>query len=192
MTKRRVGAALMIGAMLLSGCTFVPTAKYPVVISPRSVPPGLLSQTIPGTNNGRVRFITQPVYIVDATGHLAPSSRIVPSPPSLVTVLRELVIGPTDIENSTGYTSSLPKDLFIFEASVKNGVGSIDLAPALSKLPRAQEVLAIGQLVYTANDVGATNGIEITVAGVAQRSLLPDGKTSVLVNVKDYRSLLNP
>ncbi len=191
MRRLRILGALALGAVLLSGCTLVPTAAHPVVVARGAVPFGLLGKTIPGTNNGRVQFITQPVYIVDATGHLAPSSRIVPSPPTLDSVLHELILGPTTIESSTGYTSSLPKDLVILQATIKNGVGFIDLTTPLSTLPRAQEILAIGQLVFTARDVGATNGLEILVAGVAQGLLLPNGKKARRVSEKDYRSLLN-
>jgi hypothetical protein len=182
---------LGLGALSLAGCTLVPTAKSPVIISPKTVPFGLLGKTIPGTNNGQVRFITQPVYIVDATGHLAPSSRIVPTPPTLASVLRELVIGPTDIETATGYTSALPSNLVILQAVVKKGIGYIAVADPLSSLPVRQQVLALGQLAMTASDVGATKGIEITVAGVAQPSLLPDGDTATVITASDYKSLLN-
>ncbi|HUX04568.1 MAG TPA: GerMN domain-containing protein [Acidimicrobiales bacterium] len=188
--SRAIGA-IALASLALSGCTLVPTTSAPVLVNPRTVPFGLLGKTIPGTNHGQVRFITQPVYIVDATGHLTPSSRIVPTPPSLASVLRELVIGPTDIEVSTGYSSALPKNLVILQAKVRKGVGYIAVADPLSGLPQRQEALAIGQLVFTAYDVGATKGIEITVAGVAQLSLLPDGTTQRLVTVKDYQSLLN-
>ena len=182
---------LSLGALALAGCTLVPTARSPVIINPKTVPFGLLGKTIPGTNNGRVRFITQPVYIVDATGHLTASSRIVPTPPTLASVLRELVIGPTDIETSTGYSSALPSNLVILQAKVKNGIGYIALADSLSTLQVRQQVLALGQLVMTASDVGATKGIEITVGGVAQPSLLPNGDTATVITANDYQSLLN-
>ncbi len=182
---------LGVSAATLAGCTLVPTTNAPVIISPKTVPFGLLGKTIPGTNNGRVRFITQPVYIVDATGHLTASSRIVPTPPTLASVLRELVIGPTDIETATGYSSALPSNLVILQAKVKKGIGYIALADPLSSLPVRQQVLALGQLALTASDVGATKGIEITVGGVAQPSLLPNGDTATVITASDYQSLLN-
>ncbi len=188
---RRRLALVGVAALALSGCTLVPTAKAPVIISPKSVPFSLLGKTIPGTNGGRVRFMTQPVYIVDATGHLSASSRIVPTPPTLASVLRELVIGPTDIETITGYSSALPKNLVILQATVKKGVGIIAIDAPLTSLPTRQQLLALGQLAMTANGVGATKGIEITVAGVAQPSLLPNGDTATIITASDYRSLLN-
>jgi len=177
----------------LAGCTLVPTASSPIKLSHGAVKFGLLDPTIPGTNGARVIFETQPVYVVDATGHLTPSSRIVPSPPTLDSVLRQLVLGPTLIESSAGYTSALPHDLVILQATInKRGLGTIALAKPLSTLTPAEEVLAVGQLVYTARTVGATAGIEVTVGGVPEKLLLPGGGTAVKVTEADYASLLNP
>lgn len=180
-----------IAALALSSCSLVPTASSPDLIVRKQIPFSLLGSSIPGTNNGRVHFITQPVFIVDATGHLAPSSRIVPSPPVLATVLRQLILGPTQIEGFAGYTSALPKSLILLSASIKDGLGYIDIATPLSELRPSQEVLAVGQLVLTAHDVGASSGIEITVGGRIQRSLLPTGVRSPIVTPKDYENLLN-
>jgi hypothetical protein len=138
MRRLAVLGAVAIGALAMSGCTLVPTASSPERIARHEIPFGLLSKTIPGTNHGRVRFITQPVYIVDATGHLAPSSRIVPSPPVLATVLRQLIVGPTQIESFAGYSSALPTNLVLLSASIKNGLGYIDLATPLSRLSRTR------------------------------------------------------
>ncbi len=179
------------GSMLLGGCSLVSTASAPQSIARNQVPFGLLDKTIPGTNGGRVSFITQQVYIVDVTGHLAPSSRIVPSPPLLVTVLRQLILGPTEIERAAGYSSALPENLVVVSATIKNSVGYIDLASPLSTLPRKQQILAVGQLVGTASDAGALAGIEITVGGTVQHTLLPSGRRAQLVTVKDFQQLLN-
>lgn len=191
MSKVRVLIGVTLGALALSGCSLVPTNSTLVSISHSKVPFGLLHKTIPGTNHARVRFITQPVYIVDATGHLAAASRIVPSPPVLASVLRELILGPTAIESSAGYSMALPANLVVLQATVRNNIGFIDLAMPLSTLPHAQQILAIGELVLTSYEVGATKGIEISAAGVARKSLLPNGSTSLLVTSKDYSSLLN-
>ncbi len=191
MTRARAVAGLAIASVLLSSCTLVPTSKAPSRINPGLVPLGLLGRTIPGTGNGHVIFITQPVYIVDATGHLAPSSRIVPSPPTLSSVLRELILGPTDIEVGTGYTSALPSNLVVTQATVVHGVGVIDLTRSLSTIPYRQLILAVGQLTLTAFGVGATHGIRVTVNGVPERLPLPNGTSSELVTANDFQSLLN-
>ncbi len=189
MRTPRVLLGLVIGAVLLSGCSLVPTTSRPEAV--KKVPFGLLGKTIPGTNKGRVVFKTQPVYVVDATGHLAAASRIVPSPPVLASVLRQLILGPTSLELKLGYTSALPKNLVLLSASLKNGIGYVDLATSLDRLSRRQEVLAVGQLVLTAHLVGANRGLEIAVAGEAHNSPLPDGQSQNLVRPSYFQNLLN-
>jgi hypothetical protein len=58
-------------------------------------------------------------------------------------------------------------------------------------LPQARELLAIGQLVFTANGVGAAKGIVIKVAGVIQSLPTPSGHSLRLVTQQDFQSLLN-
>ena len=191
MIRARTFTVLTLGALLLSGCTLVPTAQAPQKIAPHLIQFGLLGPTIPGTRNGRVRFITQPIYIVDVTGDLTASSRIVPAPPVLATVLRQLINGPTLIEAGGGYTSALPKNLALLSASIKGAIGYIDLATPLTTMKPRLEELAVGQLVLTAKAAGAPRGIEVAVAGVAQRLLLPNGKRAFFVTPAEFERLVN-
>jgi hypothetical protein len=190
-TRLRALVFLLCGAVFLSGCTLVATNPAPVRITVGPDPYGLFNQTIPGTNNARVRFITQPVYIVDATGHLTPSSRIVPSPPALATVIGQLLVGPTAIENHAGYTSALPTNLVLISATIRNQVGYFNFATPLGSLPRAQQLLAVGQLVLTAYAAGATRGIVVKAAGVTQHLLTPSGARATFVTKGDVQRLLN-
>jgi spore germination protein GerM len=163
----------------------------PVHIQKSKVGLELLSPTIPGTNGAHVRFNTQPVYIVDATGQLAPSSRIVPTPAALSTVIEQLLLGPSAIERSIGDSSALPTKLVLVSASIHHQVGYLNLATSLRSLPLDKELLAIGQLAYTANGVGATKGIVIKVAGVIQTLPTPNGQSLRLVTQQDFQSLLD-
>ena len=183
---------LVLGAVVISSCTLIPTSAKPVAIPASQGLSGLLGRTIPGTNKGRVRFITQPVYLVDATGHLSPFSRIVTAPASLTSVLDQAIVGPTKIEKSAGYASDLPSNLLVLQATVKGKVAYIDISESLAKLPRSKEVLAVGQLVFTAYYAGATNGIEISVGATAQLSLLPDHRFVSIATAKDCEILLQP
>jgi hypothetical protein len=186
----RVALVMLIGALALSGCTLVAPNSAPLRV--KTVPFSLSNPTIPGTNHAKVRFITQPVYIVDAAGDLAPSSRIVPEPPALATVVEQLLLGPTNIEKLAGYSSALPKSLVVISAEVEpSGVGVIDFATSLNKLPRKQQLLAVGQLVLTAYVVDAKRGLVIRVLGVTQHVLLPNGKRATLATPSDFQSLLN-
>jgi spore germination protein GerM len=184
-----LGVALC--ALALSSCTLVATNAHPVRIPPSKVQFSLLSPTIPGTNHARVRFKGQPVYFVDATNNLTPSSRIVPAPPVLSTVVEQLILGPTAIERSAGYSSDLPKKLVLLSASVRGGVGVVNFATSLSSLPREKQILAVGQLVLTAYEVDASKGIIIKVAGVTQHLVTPSGKRTTLATPRSFAALLN-
>jgi spore germination protein GerM len=184
-----IGVALC--ALALSSCTLVATNATPVRIPNGKVKFGLLSPTIPGTNGARVRFQALPVYFVDTTKNLTSLSRIVPYPPALSTVVEQLILGPTAIERSAGYSSDLPKKLVLLSAKVQGEIGYVNFATPLSKLSREKQILAVGQLVLTAYEVDATNGIIIKVAGVTQHVLTPNGTRTTLVTPRSFAALLN-
>jgi spore germination protein GerM len=194
--RLRVLLLVVLGALVLSSCTLVSPNAAPVHIPKSKVGLELLNPTIPGTNNARVRFNTQIVYIVDATGQLAPSSRIVPTPPALATVIQQLLLGPSTIERLVGDTSALPQSLVLVSAEFHNGIGYLNFATPLTSLSPANQLLAVGQLVLTTTAVGATKnivvrGIVVKVAGVIQPLLTPSGHRLKLVNKGDFQSLLN-
>ena len=191
MRRWRILAGVAVAAMLLGGCTLVPTASSPEVIPDAQIPYALLSPTIPGTNGASVQFIAQPIWIVDATGHLDPTSRIVPSPPRLEAVLRQLIIGPSAIERDAGYTSAIPSSLVLVSASIRGGIAYINLATSLDHLSKVREVLAVGQFVFTSKDMGATKGVEILEAGHTQELLLPNGTHATLATPEQFEKLLN-
>ncbi len=191
---RRLGGALALAlaGVALAGCTLVPTSPSPATLTRPQVPFGLLDPTLPGTAHRQVRFVTQPVYMVDATRHLAPSSRIVPSPATLNSLLTELLIGPTDIERASGITSALPRGLVLVGAVVNDQhVAVITLAGPITGMSRADESLALGQLVFTAQALGATAGTQIIVSGVLQALPLPAGGTATLLRPRSFAVLLN-
>jgi Sporulation and spore germination len=185
--------ALAVGtaALALAGCGLITPAEGPTAIAPSHVGFNLLSPTIPGTNHARVHFETEPIFIVDAAHRLAPASRIVPSPPSIATVVAQLLTGPTAIERSAGFTTELPRKLVLIAATVRKHVGYVDLSGSLNQLARPDELLAIGQLVLTAAYVGATQGLEISLAGAIQDLPVPSGGHATVLTVAEYAGLLS-
>lgn len=178
-------------ALALAGCGLITPAAGPTAIARTHVGFNLLSPTIPGTNHARVHFETEPIFIVDAARRLAPASRIVPSPPSIATVVGQLLTGPTSIERAAGFTTELPRKLVLIAATVRKHVGYVDLSGSLNQLARPDELLAIGQLVLTAAYVGATQGLEISLAGAIQDLPLPSGGHARVLTVADFEGLLN-
>ncbi len=56
---------------------------------------------------------------------------------------------------------------------------------------RDDQILAVGELVFTATDAGASKGIVVKVAGVNQNLLLPSGHRAALVSANDFKALLS-
>jgi len=100
--------------------------------------------------------------------------------------------GPRRSRSLPAYASDLPTNLLVLQATVKDKVAYIDISGSLAKLSRPKEILAIGQLVFTAYYAGAKNGIEISVAGTAQKLLLPDHTFVSIATAKDCETLLQP
>jgi spore germination protein GerM len=115
----------------------------------------------------------------------------VPTPAALSTVIEQLLLGPSAIERSIGDSSALPKNLVLISAFIHHQIGYLNFATSLRSLPRAKQMLAIGQLVLTANGVGATKGMVIKVAGVIQSLPTPSGTSLKLVTQQDFQSLLD-
>lgn len=191
MTSVRRWSLLTLAALALSGCTYIAPARTPGAIAKRDVPFGLLRRYIPGTNHARVRFVTQPIYLLDAGFHLVPSSRIVPTPIRLTSVVDQLLSGPSAIESSAGYTSALPKNLVLVSAKIDHHVGVINLGNHLNRLPLTQQIRAEGQLVMTAVAAGATRGLIIEVADVRQSMPIPGGGHARFLTSSQFQGLLN-
>jgi hypothetical protein len=190
---RRLRAAVLVGlgALTLAGCTLVSPSAVQKIPSTKLHAFGLLNKTIPGTNGARVRFTRQSIYEIDITGHLVGTSRVVPSPPALSTVIGQLLLGPTAIEKSAGFSSDLPTKLVLLAAYVRHDVGVVNFATSLDSLSRHKQVLAVGQLVLTAAVAGATGGLVIKVDGVTQHVPLPNGLMTTQATPTDFQGLLN-
>lgn len=191
MKRLRTGILVALGSLVLAGCTLVAPNAAPEHLAASQVPFSLLRPTIPGTNGARVRFVTQAIFIVDAEGHLAAVSRIVPGPPTLSTVIGQLLLGPTTIEKSAGFTTALPPKLVLISGDLRDHVAYLDFTTSLANLAPKSRLLAIGQLVLTASTVGASKGVVVEVAGAVQALPLPNGSSSKLVTARDYLSMLS-
>ncbi len=190
--KRLAHVVVVVAAALtLSACTYIGSNSAPIPVVKRDVGYGLMHRYIPGTVRGRVQFVTQPIYLLDASNHLVPSSRIVPSPIRLASVLEQLDLGPSAIERSAGYSSALPRDLVLISATLRHGVAVINFGTRLSALPLAVLLHAEGQLVLTATAAGATRGVIIEVAETRQVLPIPNGKKVSYLTSNEFQSMLN-
>lgn len=161
---RRLGA-LVVCALSLSGCTLVSTSSSPTLVNSNDVPLGLLDPTIPFTDFAQVHFVTREIYMVNRSRRVAPVGRLVASPPTLAEVLHYVPLGPTGTEQANGVTTQVPSTMVVNQANMPNGDGIalVDVSAGLKQLPPAARRLAVAQLLFTAVDMGATKGIEISI-----------------------------
>ena len=152
-----------LAALALSGCTLVPATDTPHVFSDRSVPFSLTSPTIPFSNVARVTYSNHLIYLVNRNNKLRPVNRLLPSPATLLEVLTALALGPSAMESSEGYTTATPVTVRVDQATIANGVASIDLNQVLAALSPSQQRDMVAQFVFSALGSGAVNGIEITL-----------------------------
>lgn len=191
MKQLRRALLVAASALVLGACTYIGPNHTPIAVAKRDVGYGLMHRYIPGTVRGRVQFVTQPIYLLDAGNHLVPSSRIVPSPVRLDSVLQQLILGPSAIESSAGYTSSLPKGVVLISAKLRNGIAVINFGTRLNGLATTQLLRAEGQLVLTATAANATRGVIIEVAEVRQVLPIPSGRNVSLLTSAEFQSMLN-
>ncbi len=187
---RRVGA-LLVCALAFSGCTLVSTSSSPTLVNPDDVPFGLLDPTIPFTDFAQVHFVTRDVYMIDRTQHVVAVGRLVTSPPTLAEVLHYVPLGPTAAEQARGITTEIPSTLVINQANIPHagGVALIDVSASLQQLVPAARRLAVAQLLFTAEEMGATAGIQISVNQTPFALPLANGTRATVITPADLAYL---
>ena len=187
---RRVGA-VMVAAMVLSGCTLVSTSSAPTIVNDNSVPLGLLSPTIPFTDYARVLFVKQDIYLVDKAEQLVPVTRLVTSPPSLFDVLHYVPVGPTLGEQAAGLTSQVPSTLVVNQATIHNRIALVDVTNLLAQIPPVARRIAVAQFLFTAVGMGATKGIELSINQTPFPLTLANGAKVLLITPAELGYLKN-
>jgi hypothetical protein len=187
---RRLGI-LLLCTLSLSGCTLVSTSPSPTRVNPNDVPLGLLDPTIPFTDFAQVRFVTREIYMVNRSQRVIPVGRLVTSPPTLAEVLHYVPLGPTATEQAKGITTQVPSTMVINQANIPddNGIALIDVSTVLKQIPPVARRLAVAQLLFTAEAMGATTGIEISINQTPFALQLANGQYVSLITPADLAYL---
>jgi hypothetical protein len=187
---RRLGV-LVLCALSLSGCTLVSTSSSPTLIDSNNVPLGLLDPTIPFTDFAQVRFVTREIFMVNRSQRVIPVGRLVTSPPTLAEVLHYVPLGPTATEGANGVITQVPSTMVINQANIPddNGIALIDVSAVLKQIPPVARRLAVAQLLFTAEAMGATEGIEISINQTPFTLQLANGQYVSLITPADLAYL---
>ncbi len=189
-----VVVAALGAAATLAACG-VPTDSHPVDLASGDVPFGLVGgraftdTTLPGPNTP-VSLVQ--VYFVSGD-RLVAAGRAVPSPATLERSLTSLLAGPTPKEADAGIRSAIGEDTTVLDARVAAGRAAIDLSASFADSEGADQILAVGQLVYTATALPGVGEVSFELAGVPVAVPAADGTLqSEPVTRQQYAPLLVP
>ncbi len=169
-----VATGVLAALVVASGCGVV-SAGAPNAIPKGQVPFHLLTKEVPTTTSTTAPVATAAVtvYFVGQTHQfLVPATRAVPAPPSLHTVLEELLAGPTIHEHTAGVRSAISDAVrlqSVKPAVVKPSadVVTVDFNTAFALISGTQEVQAVAQVVFTiTKQVGRQIGVQFQIEGV--------------------------
>jgi len=112
------------------------------------------------------------IYLLNETsGRLSTVARQ-PAGSDAQALLEVLFEGANDAEVAEGLTSAIPAGTTLHSATVRGNVVTVDIGDEMSDLPSAELVVAIAQIVYTANELADDAEVVIRVDG--ERRAWPD------------------
>lgn len=188
---RRVAAAVVVGALVagvaLAACGVSPEPKANR-IPPEDVPFGLLDDDATTTSVAAGR--TASVFLV-TKDRLVPVDRSIGEDAGLGEILEQVTAGPSEVEQSLGITTAVPAGT-IKSVEVNRGVAEVDLAASFGDIRSRDQLLALGQVVYTLTEQPGVGGVRFSVEGKAVSVPLADGTLSEEALSRDDFEALAP
>jgi spore germination protein GerM len=142
-------------------------------IDPTNVPFGLLDAE-PTTTVAEGRRAL--VYLV-ADERLIPVERSVSDDGTLAELLELVVSGPTDPERALGITSVVPTGS-LATVDEGRGIAQVDLTAGFGDVRTDEQLLALGQIVFTLTQQPGIGGVEFSLEGEPVEVPLVDGELS--------------
>jgi len=175
-TRHRLllAVALVLGTVVGAAGCGVPTDESAHKLPAKDVPFGLLdreagSQT---PDSGQQEAL---VYFAN-DGRLVASSRKLAPPVSARSLVNALSRGPTRMEIAAGLRSALP-DGAVDRVSLASGTARVDLARPFTELSSSDQVIALGQVVYTLTGQPGVGLVRFTLLGAGTE--VPRGNGSL-------------
>lgn len=168
---RRAAAAAVLVVVFVAGCGF-PTEDDPSPLDAGDQPayPTVASSDVVTGESIDVWFVRD--------GRLVPLSRRLDPPLTAEAVVGVLGQGTTESEASDGYRSALPDPAMIEGATLAGGTATIRLSSTFAEVPAGDQVLALGQLVYSVTELRGVGVARFEIDGVLVAVPLPDGTSS--------------
>ena len=180
-------AAFVVLAAVGAAACGVPNDKSANKLPTKDVPFGLLDQEAGSiaADSGQEEAL---VYFAKS-GLLVASSRRLKPPVSARSLVNSLSRGPTPVEIAAGLRSALP-DEAVRRVSISSGTARVDLARPFTELSSSDQIIALGQLVYTLTGQPGVGLVRITLLDQTTEVPRADGSlTPGRVSRDDYAAI---
>jgi spore germination protein GerM len=94
--------------------------------------------------------------LLGANQQIEAVQRLIPSPAPLSSVIKSLVVGPTNSEAVAGITTAIPSSVEVLSVTTVGTTVTVNFNSAFADITGAATEIAVSQVVYT---VAAQNGI---------------------------------
>ena len=182
---------LLIALVVLLGVTACGVPKHDSASKVRSkdVPFGLLNKENGSAASGGSGHEEALVYFAK-NGRLVASSRGLQPPVTVQSVLRALSQGPNRLETAAGLRSALPDKNTFQRVSLADGTARVDLGRPFTSLSSNDQIVALGQIVYTLTARPGVGLVKFTLLGASTEVPRADGSlTAGRVSRDDYLAL---
>jgi spore germination protein GerM len=165
---------LLVGLLVvaLAACGIAPEDQANR-IDPTDVPFGLLEEQATTTEVPEGR--TTLVYLA-AAERLVAVERSTSPDATLADLLEQVVAGPTETERALGITTVIPAGS-VAAVDQRGGVAQVDLTAGFGDVRTDEQLLALGQIVYTLTEQPGIGGVAFSLEGEPVGVPLPDGST---------------
>ena len=180
---RRIAVAVVALAAIVgaAGCG-VPADRNARALSAGGVPFGLLAPTTPTTIESPgiddSSLVTVDIELLGPSGgRLVQAGRKVATPVQLVSVLEQLLSGPSVGELAAGYQTLISTQTRLLGAQVdpSTGVASVDVSREFLEVSGPEQIFALAQIVYTATNVPGVQSVRFLIEGDPKEVPTQDG-----------------
>ena len=172
--RRVTGLLLLVVVGLVVAACGVSSQSTATRIEPEDVPFGLLEDQ-PTTTAVAAGKDTE-IFLV-SEDRLIPVERSVAGDAGLEELLSQVITGPTEVEQTLGITSAVPAGS-LASATTSRGIAEVDLTSSFGDIRSGDQILALGQIVYTLTGQPGIGGVRFTVNGEPVTVPLSDGEQS--------------
>jgi hypothetical protein len=192
---RRIGVVIIVAVTFvvgLAGCG-IPEQGSAKPVDDDGVPYRLLDQNSGGiADSGQLGARDAVIYLA-RDGRLLPTVRSLRPPMTLTRLVRSLGRGPTRPEVDAGIRTALPVEDTPTDVQVARGTAIVDLPASFTNLSRADQVLALAQIVYTVTGQPGIGQARFTLDGTTADIPRADlSLTAEPVTRDDYLALAPP